>query len=85
MHWGDGCTAAQECYYTINVCGDYAQRCELIDGFFQHLSWRRSRTNICVFIMVVAAAEVAVGLALIVMIYRNFKTTDINLFNKLKW
>ncbi len=37
------------------------------------------------FIMVVAAAEVAVGLALIVMIYRNFKTTDINLFNKLKW
>ncbi|MDZ4758141.1 MAG: NADH-quinone oxidoreductase subunit NuoK [Bacteroidota bacterium] len=37
------------------------------------------------FIMVVAAAEVAVGLALLVMIYRNFKTTDINLFNKLKW
>lgn len=37
------------------------------------------------FIMVVAAAEVAVGLALLVMIYRNFKTTDINLFNRLKW
>lgn len=36
------------------------------------------------FIMVVAAAEVAVGLALLVMIYRNFKTTDINLFNRLK-
>ena len=37
------------------------------------------------FIMVVAAAEVAVGLAIIVMIYRNIKTIDINFLNKLKW
>jgi NADH-quinone oxidoreductase subunit K len=37
------------------------------------------------FIMVVAAAEVAVGLAIIVMIYRNIKSIDINLLNKLKW
>jgi NADH-quinone oxidoreductase subunit K len=37
------------------------------------------------FIMAVAAAEVAVGLAIIVMIYRNFHSTDINLLNKLKW
>src|SRR5688572_16423168 len=37
------------------------------------------------FIMAVAAAEVAVGLAIIVMIYRNFQSTDINLLNKLKW
>src|SRR5687768_109223 len=35
------------------------------------------------FIMAVAAAEVAVGLAIIVMIHRNFKTTDINLLSKL--
>ena len=37
------------------------------------------------FIMVVAAAEVAVGLAILVMIYRNSKTTDINSLNNLKW
>ncbi len=37
------------------------------------------------FIMAVAAAEVAVGLAIIVMIYRNVRTTDINILNKLKW
>jgi NADH-quinone oxidoreductase subunit K len=37
------------------------------------------------FIMAVAAAEVAVGLAIIVMIYRNVKSIDIDLLNKLKW
>lgn len=37
------------------------------------------------FIMAVAAAEVAVGLAIIVMIYRNTRTIDINVLNKLKW
>ena len=37
------------------------------------------------FIMAVAAAEVAVGLAIIVMIYRNIKTTNVNLLNRLKW
>jgi len=36
------------------------------------------------FIMAVAAAEVAVGLAIIVMIYRNTKSIDINLLNRLK-
>jgi NADH-quinone oxidoreductase subunit K len=37
------------------------------------------------FIMAVAAAEVAVGLAILVMTYRNTKTTDINILNRLKW
>jgi NADH-quinone oxidoreductase subunit K len=36
------------------------------------------------FIMAVAAAEVAVGLAILVMIYRNIKTVDIDFLNKLK-
>lgn len=36
------------------------------------------------FIMVVAAAEVAVGLAIIAMMYRNTKSVDISLFNKLR-
>jgi len=37
------------------------------------------------FIMAVAAAEVAVGLAILMMIYRNTHTIDINVLNKLKW
>ncbi len=37
------------------------------------------------FIMALAAAEVAVGLAIIVMIYRNTNSLDINVLNKLKW
>ncbi len=37
------------------------------------------------FIMAVAAAEVAVGLAILVMIFRNFGGVDINLLNRLKW
>ena len=37
------------------------------------------------FIMVVAAAEVAVGLAILMMIYRNTKSTDIETLNNLKW
>lgn len=36
------------------------------------------------FIMAVAAAEVAVGLAILTMIYRNTGTIDINFLNKLK-
>lgn len=37
------------------------------------------------FIMAVAAAEVAVGLAILVMMYRNTKSIDINILNRLKW
>lgn len=36
------------------------------------------------FIMVVAAAEVAVGLAIIVMMYRKVHSVDINILNRLK-
>ncbi len=36
------------------------------------------------FIMVVAAAEVSVGLAIIVMMYRNTRSVDINFLNRLK-
>lgn len=36
------------------------------------------------FIMVVAAAEVSVGLAIIMMMYRNVHSIDINFLNRLK-
>ncbi len=37
------------------------------------------------FIMVVAAAEAAVGLAILIMIYRNTKSIDISFLDKLKY
>jgi len=37
------------------------------------------------FVMVVAAAEVAVGLAILMMIFRNTKSTDIDVLNNIKW
>ena len=36
------------------------------------------------FIMIVAAAEVSVGLAIIVMLYRNIHSIDVNFLNRLK-
>jgi NADH-quinone oxidoreductase subunit K len=36
------------------------------------------------FIMVVAAAEVSVGLAIIVMMFRNIHSADVNFLNRLK-
>ena len=38
-----------------------------------------------IFIMVVAAAEVAVGLAIILAIYRNLETIDATKINLMKW
>lgn len=37
------------------------------------------------FVMVVAAAEVAVGLALLVSIYRNIGSIDVDKLKNLKW
>ncbi len=37
------------------------------------------------FIMAVAAAEVAVGLAILIMVYRNANTSDTEVLNQLKW
>jgi len=38
-----------------------------------------------IFVMVVAAAEVAVGLAIIIAIYRHRKTIDVTKIDLLKW
>ena len=38
-----------------------------------------------IFIMVVAAAEVAIGLAIIISIYRNRDTIDVNKIDLMKW
>lgn len=47
--------------------------------------WNSADAQVFVFfIMAVAAAEVAVGLAILMMIYRNTSTTDIDALNRLK-
>jgi NAD(P)H-quinone oxidoreductase subunit 4L len=38
-----------------------------------------------VFVITVAAAEAAVGLAIVLSIYRNRETVDMEQFNLLKW
>lgn len=48
--------------------------------------WGQTDAQVFVFfIMVVAAAEVAVGLAILMMLYRNMKTTSTDILDKLKW
>jgi NADH-quinone oxidoreductase subunit K len=37
------------------------------------------------FVMTVAAAEVAVGLAIIIALFRNFETVNVDEVNLLKW
>ena len=37
------------------------------------------------FVMTVAAAEAAVGLAIIISIFRHYETVDVSSFNLLKW
>lgn len=37
------------------------------------------------FVIVVAAAEIAVGLALVITIFRNRKTTNVDELNWMKW
>ena len=37
------------------------------------------------FVMTVAAAEAAVGLAIIISIFRHYETVSVDKFNLLKW
>lgn len=48
--------------------------------------WGQSDGQVFVFfIMVVAAAEVAVGLAILMMLYRNLHTTNTDVLDKMKF
>jgi len=55
----------------------------LLVAFSSYLSDSKGQVFVF-FIMAVAAAEVAVGLAILMMVYRNTKSSDINILNKLK-
>ena len=56
----------------------------LLVAFSSYLSDSKGQVFVF-FIMALAAAEVAVGLAIIVMVYRNTSSIDINILNRLKW
>ncbi len=48
-------------------------------------AWGRTDAQVFVFfIMVVAAAEVAVGLAILILLYRNLDTTNTDVLNNMK-
>jgi NADH-quinone oxidoreductase subunit K len=55
----------------------------LLAAFSTYLSDAQGQIMVF-FIMVVAAAEAAVGLGILVMIYRNTKSTDISLLDNLR-
>ena len=60
-------------------------------AFGRFAPWANPGTNpligqvAAIFVIVVAAAEIAVGLALVIAIYRNRRTTNVDEFNWLKW
>ena len=55
-------------------------------GFSNYLDNSNIRGQVfTVFVITVAAAEAAVGLAIVLAIYRNRNTVDMEQFNLLKW
>lgn len=60
-------------------------------AFSRFTPWADPGTNplvgqvAAIFVIVVAAAELAVGLALVIAIYRNRRSTSVDDFNWLKW
>jgi NADH:ubiquinone oxidoreductase subunit K len=63
---------------------DVQQREPAADGL-QRLPQRPGGQVFVFFIMLVAAAEVTVGLAILVMMKRNVDSVDMNQLNRLKW
>ncbi len=55
-------------------------------GFSNYLDSANIRGQLfAIFVITIAAAESAVGLAIILSIYRNRETVDMEQFNLLKW
>ncbi len=52
---------------------------------FSHFRAEMAGQVMVLFIYAVAAAEVAVGLAILIVLFRHVKSVNINKFNVLKW
>lgn len=57
----------------------------MVNGHIINIDYLLNGHVAALFVIVVAAAEVAVGLALVITIYRNRNTTNVDEFNWLKW
>ncbi len=67
-----------------NFCWWHFQKCTILALGANNPTLASDAQIFVFFIMVVAAAEVSVGLAIIVMIYRNTHSVDVNFLNRLK-
>jgi len=55
-------------------------------GFARYLPQTMLQEQVCaIFIITIAAAEAAVGLAIVLELYRNFKTVNVDEINLMKW
>lgn len=55
-------------------------------AFWRHLTPDRTTGQVfAIFVLTVAAAEAAVGLALIISVYRNRRSVDVENIDLLKW
>ena len=70
--------------FTIGVVGVLTRRNAIIIFAKASPTFAADAQILVFFIMVVAAAEVSVGLAIIVMLYRNIHNIDVNFLNRLK-
>ena len=52
---------------------------------FSNLEPTHTGTIFALFIIMIAAAEVAIGLSIIIQVYRHFKSPVLDNFNELKW
>ena len=87
MHRHRRGTYPPQCHCDLHVYRTDVERGEYIAGgiFKDAATIAGTEGQLFVFfIMVVAAAEVTVGLAIIVMMYRNIHSVDINFLNRLK-
>jgi NADH-quinone oxidoreductase subunit K len=52
---------------------------------FSNLEPTHTGSVFALFVIMIAAAEVAVGLSIIIQIYRHYSTPILDSFNKMKW
>jgi NADH-quinone oxidoreductase subunit K len=71
--------------FSIGVMGVLYRRNAIIIFMCVELMLNAVNLVFVFFIMAVAAAEVAVGLAILMLVFRNTKSTDIDFLNRLKF
>jgi NADH-quinone oxidoreductase subunit K len=78
LYWGLWRIIQAKCNYRIYVCRNYAELQSIFCLLHFLLITKMHKDKFLSFSMAVAAAEVAVGLAILVSIFRNLGSIDIN-------